>query len=368
MVLDLFKNYSELNETMLHPKFLLLRDREMFVQQKKILLEWTKGFVDRDNKIVKEFQTSFHSSLWEFFLHALLLDSGFELDQSHSRPDFMVMAPHQINIEAVTSGIKQKGRPESTRDMSDILDNLTPPHLQHDYYSLLDEAIVRHSNAIRGKQQKYLKDYAHCEWIKPNVPFVLALGSYDQVNYGREFYYPLLALLYGFYYNAEENSFYKKTHITKSGSDADIPIGLFLDNSYKEISAIIFSCTVTLGKLTSLAVSRGADAFNKHQKVLTIRKDFQDFPYYKLHEVSVNNPELLDDGVMIFHNPNAEVKLSPDAFAHTNIVQFTFEDNSVNFLGNFPIVARLNISKYLYNGMADIFVDGMLTQFNYREQ
>ncbi|MGM1044509.1 MAG: hypothetical protein ACQEXX_00020 [Bacillota bacterium] len=297
----------------------------MLSQQRNILIEWTEGFIDRDKKIVKEFQTTFHSCLWEFYLFAVFKENGFLINNTHNRPDFMITSPVLINIEAVISSIKVTGRPESERNLEDTLSALTPPYLQDDFSGYLDEAIIRHSNAIIGKQNKYIESYSKCNWIKENVPFVIALGSYDQVNYGREFYYPMLALLYGWYFNAEHNSYEQKNSIIKIDTCAEIPLGLFFDQKYKDISAIIFSCTVTLGKLTSLAISKGNDVF---QTVVNIRHD-SDAPHFKFQKVSKLNPEELSDGLFILHNPNAKNKLSLSAFSKTNAVQITYDNGQL---------------------------------------
>lgn len=62
--------------------------------------------MDRDYKMVQEFQKTFHSSFWEFYLYACFKESGFILDQSHNRPDFMIKELYEINVEAVVANIK----------------------------------------------------------------------------------------------------------------------------------------------------------------------------------------------------------------------------------------------------------------------
>lgn len=75
MELDLFEKIENLDESKLHQKFLFLRDYEELSGARSILNNWTKSFCDRDNKIVKEFQTTFHSSLWEFYLFSVFRKS-----------------------------------------------------------------------------------------------------------------------------------------------------------------------------------------------------------------------------------------------------------------------------------------------------
>ena len=68
MALQLFEKQFGSEDINLHEKYKLLRDDPLAKYKRDILLQWTEGFIDRDNKIIKEFQTSFHSAFWEFYL------------------------------------------------------------------------------------------------------------------------------------------------------------------------------------------------------------------------------------------------------------------------------------------------------------
>lgn len=347
MELDLFKSIDGISEEDLHPKFKLLRDKYFYKQEKKILQAWTDGFIDRDNKIIKEFQTTFHSSFWEFYLFNVFQEMEFEIDFSHDRPDFIIKTPNELLIEAVVSNIKKEGRDESTRNAEDLASMIVPPHLQEDFEEFLNEAIVRNSNAIHSKNKKYLEKYLKCDWVKNDLPFVIALSSYGQVNYGREYYYPLLALLYGLRYIPENNNFEVIAEVPKPETGSSIPVGLFNDSSMEHVSAIIFSCTTTLGKLTSLVLSQNDSTLHTN-RLINIRNDYEP-PYYKIQDVSKENPEELSDGLFIFHNPYAKNKISKEQFAKSNIFQVTFENRQLAFEGeNLPIVSRLNMPKAMF--------------------
>lgn len=350
MTLNLFDKIDSIEDEELHHKFKQLRDNSLLDGERKILTSWTDGFTDRDNKIIKEFQTTFHSSFWEFYLFKVFQEAGFTIDFSHNRPDFIVKSPIEINIEAVVSNIKKDGKGEEERNLDNILSMIDPPHLQVNYSEFLNEAIVRNSNAILSKNTKYLNSYSSCEWVNPETPFIIALSSYGQIDYGREYYYPLLALLYGLYFNPTKKDFDVVTEITKPGTSSPIPVGLFNNNSMEHISAIIFSCTTTLGKLTSLAISESASTLQLNS-VLNIRQDYEE-PIYKIQMVSSENKEELSDGLFIFHNPYAKKKIPKETFNKTNIFQVTFEKRQLVFEGeNLPIVSRLNIPTMFFNNL-----------------
>lgn len=350
MTLDLFKKLDDVDENALHPKYKFLQDNSLLDGEREILTNWTEGFVDRDNKIIKEFQTTFHSSFWEFYLYKVFKEAGFNIDFTYDRPDFMIISPLEINIEAVVSNIKQGGVADESRNLDNILSMLEPPHLQENYREFLDEAIVRNSSAILSKSKKYLSNYSNCGWIKSETPFIIALSSYGQIDYGREYYYPLLALLYGLYFNPSKKDFDVVTEIIKPNTTSPIPVGIFNDKSLEHISAIIFSCTTTLGKLTSLSISQSLSTLQLNT-VINIRQDYE-APIYKIQMISPDNQEELSDGLFIFHNPFAKNKISKDAFGTTNIFQVTFDDRNLVFEGeNLPIVSRFNIPQMMFNNL-----------------
>lgn len=73
-----------------------------------------------------EFQTTFHSCFWEFYLYALFGQMGFTLNQSYNRPDFIIERPHQLYIEAVVANISKCGSNESQRNAENILSMVSP--------------------------------------------------------------------------------------------------------------------------------------------------------------------------------------------------------------------------------------------------
>lgn len=362
-MLDIFENLN-LPEERLHAKFKILRDTLSLSGEQNIIKEWVKDFSDRDGKIVKEFQTSFHSSFWEFYLFSIFKEIGITVDFSKDRPDFIITNPHEIYIEAVVSEIKQLGRKEETRNLDDIL-SMVEPHTDDDEFKVfLNEAIVRYSNSILTKKKKYTNDYLQLDWVKKETPFVIALASYAQVNYGKEFHYPLLALLYGYYFNPSTNSYDRLSEITKPGTTSKIPIGLFADDKMKDVSAIVFSCTLTLGKLTALSKSRNNHLLDLNY-VLNIRHDY-DEPNFKIQEVNSDSPEELSDGLFVFHNPYATNKLPLKLFENSNAIQVSVENENLKCEGNnLPIVSRLNISKFLLPDMIkNQFLSEIFHKFN----
>lgn len=350
-MIDLFSTTA--TKEKLHPKYETIKNHLFLTGEHDVLKDWIDGFEDRDNKIVYEFQTTFHSSFWEFYLFAVFKEAGFEIDFTKNRPDFIINKPQKFYVEAVVANIKKDGSQEEQRTLRDIISMIEPAHMQQNFNENLTESIVRYSNAILSKSEKYTgyskkgkyhKGYSEDDDYDTTAPYLIALSGYEQINYGNNFYYAIFALLYGLYYDNLNDKYTKKENIIKPNSTSEIPIGLFLNEKMEHISAIIFSSTVTLGKLTSLSISQNKSNLNLNT-VLCMRHDTEP-PHFKPQIVSSSNPEFLSDGLFIFHNPFAKNPMDKNLFKDTNIININFniETGMKTFEGNnLPIVSRLNL-------------------------
>lgn len=335
-----------------HPKYDFLLK---LPEHRKKLEEWFNGFNDRDNKITKEFKLTFHSSFWEIYLFAVFKELNYKINMDFARPDFILQFDQEnVLIEATIANIKQNGKPEDGRNINNYLKMFMPPHCQINFTYELNEAIVRYSNAINSKKKMYEDKYTDCEWINLSDPYVIALSSYSQIDFGREYIYGILALLYGYYFDNNENKYRYKDKIKKNDSKAEIDLGLFNNNNYENISAIIFSCTTTIGKLTSSIKSENEN-YNANNVYCLYQDLVDDEIPYKMNIVSTESQELLQDGLFVLHNPFAKNPLNISYFDDPGITQiFIDEKRKLNFLGNLcPTVARLDIPLILANCIED---------------
>ncbi|MFZ6687667.1 hypothetical protein ACO0K0_07975 [Undibacterium sp. SXout11W] len=344
--MELFARLTGIDENSLHPKFKLLRDEYCYIGAKKIVEDWASDFIDRDGKLAIEFQTTFHSALWELYLHAVLKHLGFNINTERNRPDFIIQGAEEFYIEAVVSEIKSGGTLESERTHDDVLSMLSPISSRQEFSSLINEAIVRQSNSIQYKLKKYTgyadangkwkKGYKETDWVDENKPFVIAISSYDQINYGKEYIYSMLALLYGWYFDPETGKFSKIEFIKKPGTQSEIKLGIFNDENFRDVSAIFFCNTMSMGKLSSLSKSSNFDPMF----VMNVRYDFNP-PFFKIHEVSPQSPEHLLDGLYLFKNPNAKVAFSNKAIKASGLMEMSVDEVGFAMEGSFrPVVAR----------------------------
>ena len=76
-MLDLF--IPQVDQNKLHHNFIeITKDPQPYARE--LLKSWTDGFIDRDHKFVKEFQTTFNSSFWELYLFNVFKQYGFQID------------------------------------------------------------------------------------------------------------------------------------------------------------------------------------------------------------------------------------------------------------------------------------------------
>lgn len=322
--MDLFKKIVSHSE--LHHNFKVIENDESVIT---VINKWADGFIDRDNKFAKEFQTTFNSSFWELYLHALLKSLEFKIDFSYNRPDFCSSKNGQdVIIEAVITSNPAKGTPEY--DKLEALLNLAklkPNEIDDAYRELTNLSAERILNSISSKHKLYCNSYKELAHVK-NKPFVLAIGAFEQPFFHYQGMTGILKALYGLesakYVNGVESFEYQEQLIKKSNG-AEIPIGLFTDNRMKEISAIIFNPIASIGKVRALAEKKKKNCF-----VMT--KRYNDYGTAAIiDEVPLSmHEESLQDGVQIYVNPFAENKIDIELLYHDDFaIHYTEDDISI---------------------------------------
>lgn len=291
----------------LHPKINLLFDIQ-YEKERDLLQQWLESFTspDGEKKAIDQFQATFHSVFLEAYLNQLFCLSDARIDTSQTAPDFKVELPGLTYfVEATVANFVNDINLEGSRTEKDI-------YGKNDHYKIIDESISRVLRRLRIKSSDFHR-YGDEEKVSP---FVIAVGDFSQINYGQTSYFAALAILYNAYYDPEdktglkilcEDSFgreykYKEKH----GGEAHdkFELGLFASEKHKHISAVIYTCTLTLGKLTSLLREHGLA-----KKYVCLEREVM-----RIIRKSGDSPdESLGDGVFVFHNPFAEYPLD-DSF------------------------------------------------------
>jgi len=285
-------------------------------QDKALIASWSEGLVDRDGKFVQEFQSTFHSSFWELYLHACLRELGLTADYSHARPDFVVTAPVQFCVEAVTAQ-PAGGQP---------LGGASPPEQAaalSDLNELNRKAIVRLANAFASKWKKYRDDYANLSHVRGR-PFVLAMAAFDSPAFFALAVRAIEALLYNHY--VDEEAYFAEGKAKLEGSflaevmkdnGAGIPLGVFNTPDYADISAVIYNPCATWGKVRTMS----APAPGEQVMVTSLHYNPNSHEPHKRCVRKEDAGEGLLDGLFIFHNPFAKHPLDPALMRNPSVAQ-----------------------------------------------
>ncbi len=295
--------------------------------ERDLLSSWVEGFEDRDGKIIEEFQTTFNSSFWEFYLYALFKDYKFEIDWSYEAPDFVLNAGENAFVVEATTANAAQGKPNEWDK------NFDPDELKKMlFFDLNKEAMIRLSNSIYSKFIKYKNSYSKLTHVR-NKPFVLAVAPFEQPFFNLQCDRPIRALLYDYY--VDEDEYYKNPAAFPNGPEAknlgtiekdngaEIYLGFFNDPTMKEISAVLFSSTATWGKLSNMADNKKAE-----KSIQTLWATEPDGAPVPGDSSRPEHQEKVFDGLQIYHNPYATIPLSPNIFKRKRVVQHYMDRES----------------------------------------
>jgi hypothetical protein len=276
-----------------------------------VLADWAAGFQDRDDKFVKEFQTTFNSSFWELYLFACLKQIGFVVDFNHHAPDFVASkGGDTVCIEAVIASHAEGTTPEWDREAKVKAE-------ETERQTIIERAIPRLANAVASKVKLYRDKYSQLEHVKKR-PFVIAVAPFEQPLAFLQTNQPMRNILYQYdipitkpipeenrrlIFGHEYVEFFTKPNGTK------IELGFFLDERMKEVSAVIFSNLATWGKVRVMSA-------DPNPNILFQSKRFNENglkPHQKWERKRDYRESLLD-GVHIFLNPHADTPLPSSMF------------------------------------------------------
>ncbi|HFD2105368.1 TPA: hypothetical protein ACF2D5_003793, partial [Acinetobacter baumannii] len=345
--LDLFTPIVESEKQ--HKIFKLLLNEAMYAER-NVLLDWANGFVDRDNKFVKEFQTTFESSFWELYLNKILKSENIDIDYKHHAPDFVCNKNNSaFCIEATIANPEQDGLPAYGFG-GEYLD------FEIDFKEFNRKSIIRIANSIVSKAQKFKKSYKNLSHVN-GKPFILGLNSFDRPHSHFIGHRGLIAVLYGIYLNEEKAISDKLNYLPRERMDfiekdngAEIPLGFFTTSEYEDISAVIYNPYATWGKVRALAEVTEANKTTFFNALYT-RDDVSESTLIPDIHKGIPKEEYTEsifDGLYIFHNPHAKYPFPDFLFNDPHIAHFSVDDhgNLLESVGEKFLLSRSLISSY----------------------
>lgn len=321
---------SKLSDEKLHPNYkYIANEKEPYLRE--VLKEWANGFVDRDKKFVTEFQTTFNSSFWELYLFAVLKQLELKVNLEYDRPDFVIEGENGFCIEATIASNAKGMTPEWDKTYSEEELN------EWTVEKVVENATLRLANAFIGKSQKFKNSYQKLEQTK-HKPFVIAIAPFDSPYFFYQNLEPIIKVLYGFdRYIAVDWDEYNRDifdsvfidEIDKNNG-AKVPLGYFTNPSHSHVSAVIFSNAATVSKARALSEDPritivSSQRYNDHGTQPTIE-----------HKEKSQYKEDLLDGLVVFHNPFADIPFNVEKFNHNSLGHYNFDVENKEFISNLP--------------------------------
>ncbi|MDB5004378.1 MAG: hypothetical protein JWQ34_2603 [Mucilaginibacter sp.] len=312
-------------EEKLHPYYKIL-DTPGHEGAKNLINEIIYSFVDVDGNYLKDFQTTgFDGRLWELYLYIYFQSAGFDLNNDHKAPDFLVSYwGQEFAIEAVTV------------NKSELLDVGNPTNLKEAFLLSLDYMPIKYGSSLIGKLRK---KYWEKEHVK-DKPLIIAVHDFHQpstmehlgsMTWSRS---ALIYYLYGIrptYKTNEDGTINLGVVDTKNGISQEfvkidwhewkgkkIEAGFFCLPDAENISAVLFSNNGTLttfnrmGQLAGLGspdvrMLRVMDVFNHDPNSIT--------PHHVSKYIDQDDyEEAWGDGLVMYHNPNAKHPVDINCF------------------------------------------------------
>lgn len=292
------------DDSKMHPHFKYIMKNEN-IPVRDVISCWASGFEDRDNKFNHEFQTTFNSSFWEIYLYQCFKDLKMDINFSKALPDFTAETESRkiINIEAVTANHAHNSLTEWVGD-----------ELKCDS-DFLNFSCIRILNAIDSKHKKFLNAYIKLEHVK-GKPFVIDVAPFEQAMFFMQNNEAINRVLYG--QGIDKSNKFAEVETPTALKNGTIPLdlGVFTSSKYKEISAVIFSTTATIGKaITQTSMPCDVRCSRYHEKRGLIVEIKDNSMHFETHL----------DGLQVHHNPYAENKLPPEAFKSYEITHYHYD-------------------------------------------
>jgi hypothetical protein len=298
---------SVYDESRLHPHFKhLLEPSNKPVRD--VISRWASGFEDRDNKFIREFQTTFNSSFWELYLYQCFKDFGMPVDFSKAAADFTAQIEEGVivNIEAVSANHAHNSPPEwAVAELKSDSD-------------FLNFSCIRILSSINAKHKKFVEAYSKLAHVK-NRPFIIAVAPFEQPMFFMQNNEAIIRVLYG--KGIDKNNGFREveTPFAFKNGHAVLDLGIFTSNKYKEVSAIIFSTTATIGKaIAQSSLRRTVRCSRYHESRGLIVEIIPNAEHFETHL----------DGLQVHHNPYAENRLSTEAFKKYEVTHYHYDVES----------------------------------------
>lgn len=317
-----------------HPNFRLITQQKWCISEQKVIKDWGNGFVDRDGKFVKEFQTTFNSSFWELYLFACFKELGCSVDFSHETPDFSVKSPYgEFIVEATTANHPDGFCPEWDRDI-ELMNKVSSE-------DKLRLSTIRLLSAIGSKHKKYTDKYSKLHHVV-DKPFVISVTPFDQPFFFTQDSLAIVRVLYA-YESTLTIPGNQKNEIVITGESrcfkvqkspgVNLDLGLFTDDRMADVSAVFFSNRATFSKVHALAREGDCPIIFHGTRMIQLENFSGSEPFC---DDRSHYQETILDGLHILINPFANYPIDLRMFKNREVAIHSYDPESNSYLSDIP--------------------------------
>jgi hypothetical protein len=287
-----------------HKVFATLIASRGYSPARALIGELMHHFEDVDGNFVQQFQSDgFDARIWELYIFALLNELGYGLDRAQAAPDFHCLGLlGDLFIEAVT---------------------VNPSDEAPDVEGLGRAAYFEHYVPLKYGSARFSKSKKRY-WELPHVasyPLVLAIQDFHAPHAMSWSNSALVEYLYAIRQTERLNAEGKSEIVSepvnayKWGDKVPVPAGFFLQPDSEHISAVIANPGGTLPKFNRMGFIAGFG--DRDIKMVRGGYRYRNSPIPEWFAAEVHAPgysETWCEGLSVYHNPRAAIKLAPEAF------------------------------------------------------
>jgi hypothetical protein len=297
-------------EERLSSDFRIVRDEPAKEAARQMAEELYERLGDRDGNFREQFQTTgFDARTFELCLFAYLEQIGFELDRRHATPDFVVAHGEvRVAIEATTANLAVSDDPaafdpEEPDQILKFMQHQLPIKLGSPLFSKL--------------QRRY--------WELPQVsgaPLIFAVENFAGERSLDFSPTSLASYLYGRWSDYARNDdgslrVYETELGQHTAGSKTIPSGFFDQPETEHVSAVLFSNSGTIGKLSRMGLQKGYGR-DKIARMIRVGVRYDHDPNASeplpfRYEVG-SRTESWGEGMTMMHNPRALHPVEEDWF------------------------------------------------------
>jgi hypothetical protein len=324
-----------------HPFFVHLNNDDSYIPARKLINNIMPYFVDIDGNFIEQFQTTgFDSRVWELYLFSYFIESGFTMDRTYNRPDFILSRfGDSVAVEAVIVGRKGNNPPYIHLNPKEYFEKLLSERED------MDEMAIKFGSPLFSKLQK---KYWELDYLN-GLPLIIAIADFHEDYAMTWSFTSLIEYLYGYkheaHYDNSGNLIITPKKIEQHiHGDKIIPSGFFNQEMAKNISAILFSSSGTISKFSRMGIQAGFGVKNirTFRHGTSYKHDPNSAkPNLFSYEVTENSKETWAEGLDLFHNPYAKIPVDPDLFPDVAHHFFRDEGNIESWIPEFHPYASI---------------------------